>query len=151
MKPVPYDTYIVQYSYSLNNGSNNELIRIRRAATKYKVHLFKASEFLGIDKDDFDYKKVTILLTQQSQLLSAVYKAYNRVPYVAQSNTMTYDPVTDQLECVFCTLGAANSSIGLNFNYDKEGKKRWEPDWEANMYVNQSGEPFPGAGSSYDN
>lgn len=57
MKPVPYDTYIVQYSYSLNNGSNNELIRIRRAATKYKVHLFKASEFLGIDKDDFDYKK----------------------------------------------------------------------------------------------
>ncbi len=161
MKPVPYDTYIVQYSYSLNNGSNNELIRIRRAATKYKVHLFKASEFLGIDKDDFDYKKVTILLTQQSQLLSAVYKAYNRVPYVAQGNTMTYDPVTDQLECVFCTLGAANSSIGLNFYYDKEGKKRWEPsslasvllrpDWEANMYVNHSGVPFPGAGSSYDN
>ena len=43
----------------------------------------------------------------------------------------------------------------------KEGKKRWEPsslasvllrpDWEANMYVNHSGEPFPGAGSSYDN
>lgn len=125
------------------------------------LFLFKASEFLGIDKDDFDYKKVTILLTQQSQLLSAVYKAYNRVPYVAQSNTMTYDPVTDQLECVFCTLGAANSSIGLNFYYDKEGKKRWEPsslasvllrpDWEANMYVNHSGEPFPGAGSSYDN
>lgn len=74
---------------------------------------------------------------------------------------MTYDPVTDQLECVFCTLGAANSSIGLNFYYDKEGKKRWEPsslasvllrpDWEANMYVNHSGVPFPGAGSSYDN
>ena len=72
MRPVPYDTYIVQYSYSLNNGSNNELIRIRRAATKYKVHLFKASEFLGIDKDDFDYKKDTILLNPQSQLQSAL-------------------------------------------------------------------------------
>lgn len=161
MKPVPYDTYMVQYSYSLNNGSNNELIRIRRAATRYKIHLFKASEFLGIGKEDFDYNKVSVLLTNQTHLLSTVYKSYNRIPYVAQSNTMTYDSATDQLECVFCTLGSANNNIELNFYYDKEGKKRWapyswagsilvRPDWEVNVYVNHEGEPFPGA-STYEN
>lgn len=160
MKPIPYDTYMVQYSYSLNNGSNNELVRIRRAATKYKVHLYKASEFLGVDKANFDYQKVDILLTNQTHLLSSVYKSYNSVSYVAQSNTMKYDSDTDQLECVFCTLGGGNSAIGLNFYYDKEGKKRWEPqslasvlvrpDWEVNIYVNHTGIPFPGAGT-YDN
>ena len=159
MKPVPYDTYMVQYSYTQNNGSNNELIRIRRAASKYKIHLYKASEFLGIDKADFDYKKVEILLTNQTHLLSTVYKSYNPVSYVAQSNAMTYNPATDQLECEFCTLGGANTAIGLNFYYDKVGKKRWEPqtlaavlvrpDWEVNAYVNHSGIPFPAAGT-YD-
>lgn len=156
MKPVPHDTYMIQYSYTLNNGSNNEIIRIRRASTLWRIHLAKASEFLGIDKAQFDLSKVSILLTNQTHLLSTVYKSYNPVPYVAQSNTMTYNAATDQLECEFCTLGSSNSSIRLQFYYENQGKKGWAPqslvsqlagtDWEVNAYVNHlNEEPYPGA------
>ena len=102
----------------------------------------------NVPKDEFDYNKMVIRLSQQAVELFSDFTTSNRGYTEARSNTMTYDKEKDVLVCDFCSLGATSSQWSIFFYYDGVGKKSFDvsraygmmvkPDMHAELFLNQT-------------
>ncbi|MCP3894750.1 MAG: hypothetical protein GY706_09005 [Bacteroides sp.] len=152
-KPIPYNTYMVQYSYRLNNGSNNEIIRLKRAAAMIQVYVGDFCTFMGVDETLFDISKVTLRMTHTTSILTSAYSKFNAVTTEVRSNAMKYDTESKVLTCNFAILCTQTQDYSLELIYDGMLKYRWfrpsfvliEPDNFAEIHINQTQMPFPGA------
>lgn len=148
LKPIPWDSYLAQFSFEMNNGSNVEAARVHRAAARWTINIAKAAELFNVPKDEFDYNKMVIRLSQQAVELFSDFTTSNRGYTEARSNTMTYDKEKDVLVCDFCSLGATSSQWSIFFYYDGVGKKSFDvsraygmmvkPDMHAELFLNQT-------------
>lgn len=152
-KPIPYNTYMVQYSYTLNNGSNNEIIRLKRAAAMIQVYVGDFCTFMGVDETLFDISKVTLRMTQTTSILTSVYSKFNAVTTEVRSNAMKYDTESKVLTCNFAILCTQTGDYSLDLLYDGVLKQRWnrplqsmliQSDNFAEIHVNQTQRPFAG-------
>lgn len=147
LKPVPHETYMAQFSFEMNNGSNNETMRLKRASAEWYIDVAKASELFGFkdNKDAFDYTKMVIRLSMQAVYLYSDFTATTSGYTEARPNTMTYDKEKDVLTCRFCTLGSTSSQFEVFFYYDGVGKKTFKtnlvrlvlPDMRMSLFLNQ--------------
>ena len=147
LKPVPHETYMAQFSFEMNNGSNNETMRLKRASAEWYIDVAKASELFGFkdNKDAFDYTKMVIRLSMQAVYLYSDFTTATSGYTEARPNTMTYDKEKDVLTCRFCTLGSTSSQFEVFFYYDGVGKKTFKtnlvrlvaPDMRMSLFLNQ--------------
>ena len=147
LKPVPHETYMAQFSFEMNNGSNNETMRLKRASAEWYIDVAKASELFGFkdNKDAFDYTKMVIRLSMQAVYLYSDFTATTSGYTEARPNTMSYDKEKDVLTCRFCTLGSTSSQFEVFFYYDGVGKKTFKtnlvrlvsPDMRMSLFLNQ--------------
>ena len=147
LKPVPHETYMAQFSFEMNNGSNNETMRLKRASAEWYIDVAKASELFGFkdNKDAFDYTKMVIRLSMQAVYLYSDFTTATSGYTEARPNTMTYDKEKDVLTCRFCTLGSTSSQFEVFFYYDGGGKKTFKtnsgrlvlPDMRMSLFLNQ--------------
>lgn len=154
-RPVPYDTYMVQYSYAQNSGSNVELIRLKRASAKVNVYVKNYISFLKLDSMAFDLEKVKIRMTQTVGTLNSSYKSTDTgtTEVTSKMGHIQYDVTTGQLTASFGVLGVANGAWTIELWYDDVKKCTWRfqagtsdivvPDNIVSTYINFIQRPFP--------
>lgn len=129
VKPVHYNTYMTLHPFRVNETLNNEIIRLRRVASKVIVSIpvdtYKT--IMGIT-GDIDLDKVGFQLTNSNQFVTSEFNRYNRVTTDVKKE---YDGVTleikdNNLHCEFAVFGTSDNNFRLYLLYDNQKKKKWQ-------------------------